>query len=182
MRGIADVGLVHNRASTNSSSVVLYILTIYAGDLDKRDISKRLCLHIIWLCHQLEGDVTVHWQLLCLLQRQSICMVVTKIVKETFWLKDLVDYLGLQQGDAIVFCYGKSAIHLTFSQMFHERIKHIDVIYHLICEIVSKGIIAVINVATLDNPTTMMIKPDPLNKFKNCLDLVGVLVGVCSLW
>ena len=109
-------------------------------------------------------------------------MVMTKIVKETFWLKDLVDYLGLQQGDAIVFCDSKSAIHLTFSQMFHERNKHIDVIYHLICEIVSKGIIAVINVATLDNPTTMMIKPDPLNKFKNCLDLVGVLVGVCSLW
>ena len=40
MRGIADVGLVHDRASTNSSSVVLYILTIYAGDLDKR-ISLR---------------------------------------------------------------------------------------------------------------------------------------------
>ena len=49
MRGIADVGLVHDRASTNSSSVVLYILTIYAGDLDKR-ISLRGYVFTLFGC------------------------------------------------------------------------------------------------------------------------------------
>jgi hypothetical protein len=68
----------------------------------------------------------------------------------------------------------QSAIHLTKNQMYHERTKHIDVRVHFIHENVSHCIIAVKKVATADNPMDMMTKPVPLNKFKHCLDLVGV--------
>ena len=101
-------------------------------------------------------------------------MVATEAVKESIWLKGLVSDLGLKQGDTIVFCDSQNAIHLTKNQMYYERTKHIDVRFHFILDNVSQGIIAVIKVATVDNPTDMMTKLVPLNKFKHCLDLIGV--------
>ncbi len=73
-----------------------------------------------------------------------------------------------------MFCDSQSAIHLTRNQMYHERTKHIDVRVHFIHENVSHCIITVKKVATADNPMDMMTEPVPLNKFKHCLDLVGV--------
>ena len=101
-------------------------------------------------------------------------MVATEAVKESIWLKGLVSDLGLKQGDTIVFCDSQSVIHLTKNQMYYERTKHIDVKFHFILDNVSQGIIAVIKVATVDNPTDMMTKLVPLNKFKHCLDFIGV--------
>ena len=53
--------------------------------------------------------------------------------------------------------------------MYHGRTKHIDARYHFVSEIVSQGTI----IATSDDPTDMM-KLVPLQKFKHCLDLIGV--------
>ena len=61
--------------------------------------------------------------------------------------------------------------------MYHEITKHIGVRCHFISEIVSQGTIVVRKVAKLDNPADMMTKLVLLDKFKYCLNLIGV----CSL-
>ncbi|KAK3013882.1 hypothetical protein RJ639_009279 [Escallonia herrerae] len=65
--------------------------------------------------------------------------VVTEAVKEAIWLKGLVGDLGLKQEFSTVYCDSQSATHLTKNQMFHERIKHIDVRFHFIQDVVSQG-------------------------------------------
>ena len=58
-------------------------------------------------------------------------------------------------------------------QMFHERTKHIDVLYHFVREVIAHGDIVVSKVSTHDNLVVMMTKTLPVTKFEHCLDLVG---------
>uniref|UniRef100_A0A2N9EFG4 Reverse transcriptase Ty1/copia-type domain-containing protein n=1 Tax=Fagus sylvatica TaxID=28930 RepID=A0A2N9EFG4_FAGSY len=99
LRGTADVGLVYDNASTDSSSVVGFVDSNYVG-------------------------VTFAG---CFVYYRGKVYIATKAVKKAIWLKGLVGDLGLQQGDTLVFCDSQSTIHLTKNQMYHKRPKHIDV-------------------------------------------------------
>ena len=57
--------------------------------------------------------------------------------------------------------------------MFHEKIKHIDVHYHFVHEVIARGDIVVSKVSTHDNLANMMTKTLLVTKFEHCLDLVG---------
>ncbi|PHT53974.1 hypothetical protein CQW23_08436 [Capsicum baccatum] len=59
--------------------------------------------------------------------------------------------------------------------MFHERKKHIDVLYHFVREIIARGDIVVRNISTHDNPADMMTKTLPSAKFEQFLDMVSVI-------
>ena len=63
---------------------------------------------------------------------------------------------------------------LTKDQMCHERMKHINVQYHFVCDVIACGDIVVSKVNTRDNPADMMTKSLPIAKFEHCLDLVGI--------
>ena len=56
--------------------------------------------------------------------------------------------------------------------MFPERMKHIDVRYHFVREIIARGDIVVSKVRTQDNPVDMMTKSLPIAKFMHCSNLV----------
>ena len=58
--------------------------------------------------------------------------------------------------------------------MYHERIKHIVVRYHFICEI---KVINVKKIGIADNPADVMTKPVLSRKFEHCLELLGVQSG-----
>ena len=83
-------------------------------------------------------------------------MTVIEAVKEAIWLRCLVKYLGLYQDVITVFCERQNVIHLMKHQMYHERTKHIDVMYHFIREI---KVIKVMKIDTANNPADIMTKP-----------------------
>ena len=100
-------------------------------------------------------------------------MAVTKAMRETIWLRGLVENIGLHQGVTIMFWDNQSVIHLTKHQMYHKRTKHIDVRYHFIREI---KVIKVKKIGTADNPTDIMKKHVPSCKLEhrsNCLVFKG---------
>ncbi|PHT97368.1 Wound-induced proteinase inhibitor 2 [Capsicum chinense] len=65
-------------------------------------------------------------------------------------------------------------IFLTKDQIFHERTKHIDVLYHFVRKIITRGDIVVTKISTHDNPADMITKTLPSAKFEHCLDLISV--------
>ena len=71
----------------------------------------------------------------------------------------------------------QSAIHLAKNQVYHARTEHIAVRYHKIREWVSSSDISLPKILTSENASDMLTKPVPTDKFKHCLDLIGV----CSL-
>jgi len=61
--------------------------------------------------------------------------------------------------------------------MFHERTKHIEIIYYFIRDVIAQGgVIKVCKINTRDNPADMMTKPVPTAKFELCSSLVGIKV------
>ena len=101
-------------------------------------------------------------------------VAATKAVKESMWLKGLLNELWLKQRIVEIFCDNQSAIQLIKNQVYHERTKHIDVKLHFIRDEVTKGSFAVIKIHTDTNPANMLTKVLPTTKFKFCVDLIGV--------
>ena len=58
--------------------------------------------------------------------------------------------------------------------MFHETMKHINVRYHFVREIIARGDILVSKVGTQDNPADMMTKSLPIAKCVHCSNFVGL--------
>jgi hypothetical protein len=52
---------------------------------------------------------------------------------EISWLKSLLmDFQLFHKQPAMVFCDSQSAIHIAGNPMIHERIKHIEIDYHIV--------------------------------------------------
>lgn len=170
LKGTANVGLTFSKVKL-SESVVGYVDSDYAGDLDKR---RSLTGYVFTLSGSVISWKATLQSVVSLSTTEAEYMAITEAVKEAIWLQGLVSDLGLDQKKTLVFYDSQSAIHLTKNQMFHERTKHIDVKHHFIRDIVSKGLVDVKKVSTHDNPADMITKAVPTNKFRHCLDLIGV--------
>ncbi|KAH9699128.1 hypothetical protein KPL71_024224 [Citrus sinensis] len=101
-------------------------------------------------------------------------VAATEAVKESMWLKGLLNELWLKQKIVEIFCDNQSVIQLIKNQVYYERTKHIDVKLHFIRDEVAKGSVAVIKIHTDINPADMLTKVLPTATFKFCVDLIGV--------
>ena len=101
-------------------------------------------------------------------------MAVTESVKEAIWLKGLLEEISAHGGPTTIFCDSQSVIHLAKNHVYHERSKHIDVRYHFVRQVISKGIVEIKKIGTADNPADMLTKPIPTMKFNYCSNLISV--------
>ncbi|KAB2045406.1 hypothetical protein ES319_D01G159200v1 [Gossypium barbadense] len=92
-------------------------------------------------------------------------MAITEACKEAIWLKGLFGELNEDFQINTIFCDNQSAIFLTKDQMFHERTKHIDVRYHFVRDIITRGDIVVSKISAHENPADMMTKSLPITKY-----------------
>jgi len=76
-----------------------------------------------------------------------------------------------------VYSDSQSAIHLSRNPVYHERIKHVDVRYHYVRDLVANGTVILLNMPTENNPFDMGTKVLTAMKFKHCLNLLHVGVG-----
>ncbi|KAL0430423.1 UNVERIFIED_CONTAM: Retrovirus-related Pol polyprotein from transposon TNT 1-94 [Sesamum radiatum] len=93
-------------------------------------------------------------------------MAITETVKEVIWLQGLLGELGIDQKYVIVHCDSQSAIQLAKNQVYHARMKHIDVRYHFVAEIVEEGGVKIQKIRTAKNPADMLTKVVSAIKFK----------------
>jgi uncharacterized protein with PIN domain len=103
-------------------------------------------------------------------------IAVCDACKEAVWLKGLYAELSGDTSCIDLFYDSQSAIYLTKDQMFYKRIKHIDVKYHYVREVIAEGRLKVPKISTHDNAADMMTKFVPVAKFELCSSLVGITV------
>ena len=53
--------------------------------------------------------------------------------------------------------------------------KHIDVQFHFMREIIDEGKILLQKIMTVENPTDILIKVVTVSKFQHCLNLINIL-------
>nr|CAD1817211.1 unnamed protein product [Ananas comosus var. bracteatus] len=102
------------------------------------------------------------------------------LLKDEFEMKDLgaakkilavkwiLKYLRGTNSTCLVFWRSKDDV------MFYERIKHINVKFHFVRDVIGKRTVTVKKIGTEDNPVDMLTKSLAIAKFKHYLDLVAV--------
>lgn len=64
--------------------------------------------------------------------------------------------------------------HLVKNQVFHARIKHIDVRCHKLNKIINDVLVNLVKIYTDDETLDIFTKPVTSKKFRNCLGFIGV--------
>lgn len=77
-----------------------------------------------------------------------------EVAKEALWLTRMVKELGVQKCKIYLKCDSQSFIYLAKNQVYHVRIKHIDVKFHRIGELNSSGELLLEKVHTSENVVT----------------------------
>ena len=167
-----DFGILFDQR--DSTEDVGYVDSNYAGDLDSR---KSMTGYVFRFASGPICQKSTLQDVVALSTTEEKYMAMTKAGKEAVWLSGLVNKLGFKQDSMVLHCDSQSAIHLEKNQVYRARTNHIAVWYHKIREWVSFGDISLSKILTSENASDMLTKPVPTDKFKHCLDLIGV----CSL-
>jgi hypothetical protein len=170
LKGTSNFGLMFKM---NKEGVTLKGFTDsdFAGDRDNR---KSTSSYFFTLCGTVISWKSQLQKIVALSSTEAEYIAASDAFKEGIWLSGLLKELGFVDENAILYSDNQSAIHLSKNPMFHDRTKHIDIRYHFIRDIISKGIMTIGKVATQFNPSDMGTKIIPLNKFQNCLKLLSI--------
>ncbi|GJU97609.1 zinc finger, CCHC-type containing protein [Tanacetum coccineum] len=162
-RYLANPGLVYGRDQGKHVDVDGFVDAGYAKDPDK----GRSITGYVFMVHGcvVSWKVTVQ-HVVALSTTEAEYMALTEAVKEIIWLKGLLIELGVNLRSVVVNCDNQGAIHLSRNAVFHERTKHINVMYQFIREIVKSKEIEVAKIGMKDNVADVFTKVVPGPKFK----------------
>jgi len=59
-------------------------------------------------------------------------MAMTEAMKKAIWLQGLLDDLEIDQDPLKINCDSMSVIYLAKNQLYHARMKHIDIRFHFV--------------------------------------------------
>ncbi|KAH9762165.1 hypothetical protein KPL70_000710 [Citrus sinensis] len=171
LKGTLDHGLMYGKSKHEVCDIRGYVDSDFAGDLDRR---KSISGYLFILDSCLISWKATLQHIVALSSTEAEFVAATEAVKESMWLRGLLNELWLKQKTVKIFCDNQSAIQLIKNQVYHERTKHIDVKLHFIRDEVAKGSVAVIKIPTDINPADMLTKVLPTAKFNFCVDLISV--------
>ena len=100
---------------------------------------------------------------------------MTEAMKKAIWLQRLLDDLGIDQDLLTINWDSMSAIYLAKNQVYHVRMKHIDIRFHFFQEILDEGNIKLKKIHTKENPVDMLTKVIAGVKFAYYKKLVHIL-------
>jgi len=102
-------------------------------------------------------------------------MAMMKAIKKAIWLQGLLDDLGIDQ-DLLKINYDSiSVIYLTKNQVYRARMKHINVGFHYVRQILDEGDIELKKIHKKKNSADMLTKVIVGVKFINCKKLLHIL-------
>jgi len=102
-------------------------------------------------------------------------MAMTEAMKETLSLQGLLEDLEIDQDLLKINCDSISAIYLATKQVYHARMKHINVRFHFVLEILDEGDIELLKIHTKENPADMLTKMVSKVKFTHCKEMLHTL-------
>ena len=125
------------------------------------------------------GGTIVSWvsqlqKVVALSTTEAEYVAITEASKEMVWLKFFLKELDKEQNNSVLFCDNQSAIHLAKNPIFHARMKHIELKYHFIKDLIEEGILLLKKIRGIENPADMMTKVVTREKLKLCQASIGL--------
>ena len=106
-------------------------------------------------------------------------MVATHASKEDVWLQRLCLELGFKQQVVRINYDSQSEIFLAKNPAYHSRMKHIDVQYHFVRDMVESMKVLLEKVDTLENVVDSLTKSVSTEKFFWCRAAMGISALNC---
>ncbi|GJZ13145.1 retrotransposon protein, putative, ty1-copia subclass [Tanacetum coccineum] len=174
LRATANVGLVYGTNRGNHVDVTCFVDSDYAKDPDKGRFITGYAF-LVQGCVVSSKATLQHVVALSTIEAEY--MDLTEVVKESIWLRGLLEELGVKLNIVAVNYDNQGAIHLSRNHVFHERTKHINVRYHFIREVLEAKTVEVLKVSTEHNAADALTKVVPGHKLQHCLELLSVGIG-----
>jgi hypothetical protein len=87
---------------------------------------------------------------------------------EAIWLRKLLTGLfDLEMEATTILCDNQSCIKMTENPVFHDRLKHIEIRYHYIREMVQRGALKLQYISTDEQVADVLTKPLSRVKFEH---------------
>ena len=94
-------------------------------------------------------------------------MAMTEAIKESIWLQELLNDLGIEHDFLKIYRDRISAIYLAKNQVYHTQTKHIVVRFHFVRGILDEDDIELKKINTKDNLANMLTKMVSGTKFNH---------------
>jgi hypothetical protein len=95
---------------------------------------------------------------------------------EVIWLRKLVAGLFDQKLDpTVIYCGNQSCIKFFENLVFHDRSKHIEIVYHFIRDMVQKGAVKLKYIPMDQHVANILTKPLTKGKFESFKDKLGLV-------
>ncbi|KAL2230353.1 UNVERIFIED_CONTAM: Retrovirus-related Pol polyprotein from transposon TNT 1-94 [Sesamum indicum] len=166
LRGSINVGIKFSRNSENAK-LVGYVDSNYANDRDSRKSTTSYMFTFCGSCISWKSQLQ---HIVALSTTEAEYIATTEAFKEALWLSGLLTEIGFLKEKPVIHSDSQSSIQLCKNPVFHDRIKHIDVRYHFIRDIVSKELIRLEKISSEENSAHMGTKCLPLEKFSTTME------------
>ena len=95
---------------------------------------------------------------------------------EAVWLRKLLYHIfDLQLDDTCIHCDNQSCVNLSENPVFHDRSKHFEIKYHYMRDMVQRGAVKLLYVATEEHIADILTNPLARLKFDYFRERLGVL-------
>ena len=71
----------------------------------------------------------------------------------------MTDLFDLEMRETLILCDNQSCIKMTENHVFQDRLKHIEIRYHFICDMVQRGALKLQYISTDEQVADVLTKP-----------------------
>ena len=95
---------------------------------------------------------------------------------QLLWMKKVLTYYGISQDTMVVYCDNSSAIDISKNPIQHSKIKHIEIRYHFIRDLIERRIVCLKYIPTKRQNADIFTKPLDRSKFETLRQVIGVIL------
>jgi hypothetical protein len=177
LKGTVDYGLSYD--GDHEFTLSGYTDVDWAGSVADRKSTSGCCFSL--------GSAMISWQS----RKQSSISLSTVEVEyiaacstscEAIWLQKLLTGLfDLEMRATTILCDNQRCIKMTENPVFHDKSKHIEILYHFIRDMVHRGSLKLQYISMDEQVVDVLTKPLSHVKFEHFLDKLGIPCLLTSL-
>ncbi|CAJ2640974.1 unnamed protein product [Trifolium pratense] len=170
LKGTMSLGILYKRGS--ELQLHGWTDSDYAGDIDDRRSTSGYVFKL--------GSSAISWSskkqpIVTLSTTEAEFVAAASCACQAVWLKKILHQLRKDQNKStVIFCDNSSSIKVSKNPIMHGRMKHIDVRYYFLRDLVKDGILELKHCSTSDQIADAMTKPLKLESFTKFREMLGV--------
>jgi hypothetical protein len=171
LKGTMDYGLSYD--GDHDFTLSGYTDADWAGSIVDRKSTSECCFSL--------GSTMISWQIrkqssIALSTAEAEYIATCSASYKAIWLRNLLTGLfDLEMRAIVILCDNQSYIKMTENPVFYDRLKHIEIRYHFIRNMVQRGALKLQYISMDEHVVDVLTKPLSRVKFEHFRDKLGIV-------